>query len=40
MTVTNVEKDHEIEITFEGPDEAEAAAALGALIRTDFDGRI
>lgn len=31
-----VEKDHEIEIEVSGPDEAEAAASLTALIQSDF----
>jgi len=31
-----VEKDHEIELTAEGPDEAEAVATIGELIRSDF----
>lgn len=35
-----VEKDHEIEITAEGADEAEAAAALEQLIDTDFAGKL
>jgi phosphotransferase system HPr (HPr) family protein len=35
-----VEQGHEIEITAEGPDEAEAAPALETLIRTDFAGRL
>jgi phosphocarrier protein HPr len=33
-----VEKDHEIEIRAEGPDEAEAIKALGDLVRSDFAG--
>jgi phosphocarrier protein FPr len=35
-----VEQDHEIELTIEGADEAEAAAALETLIRTNFAGKI
>ncbi len=31
-----VEKDHEIELQVEGQDEAEAAAALTALVRSNF----
>lgn len=31
-----VEKDHEIELTAEGPDEAETVARIGELIRNDF----
>lgn len=31
-----VEKDHEIELTAEGPDEAETLARIGNLIRSDF----
>ncbi len=34
-----VEQDHEIEITAEGADEAEAAATLERLIASDFAGR-
>jgi phosphotransferase system HPr (HPr) family protein len=33
-----VEKDHEIEIRAEGPDEAEAIKALADLVRSDFAG--
>jgi len=35
-----VEQNHEIEITAEGPDEAQAAAALEQLITTDFAGKL
>lgn len=35
-----VEPGHEIEVEAEGPDEAEATAALERLIRTDFAGRL
>lgn len=35
-----VEKDHEIEITTDGPDEEQAAAALETLIVTDFAGKL
>lgn len=31
-----VEKDHEIELTAEGPDEVETLARIGDLIRNDF----
>ena len=31
-----VEKDHEIELTAEGPDEVETLARIGDLIRSDF----
>ena len=31
-----VEKDYEIELTAEGPDESEAVAMIGELIRRDF----
>ncbi|MGQ9490009.1 MAG: HPr family phosphocarrier protein [Anaerolineae bacterium] len=31
-----VEKDHEIELTTEGPDEVETVARIGELIRNDF----
>lgn len=31
-----VQKDHEIELTAEGPDEAETVARIGHLIRSDF----
>lgn len=31
-----VEKDHEIELTAEGPDEVETLARIGELIRNDF----
>lgn len=31
-----VEQDHEIEVTAEGPDEAQVIAALGALIKANF----
>ena len=31
-----VEKDHEIELTAEGPDEAEVLAKIAALIHSDF----
>lgn len=34
-----VEKDHEIEIQAEGPDEVEAIAGLTALITSDFERR-
>jgi len=33
-----VEKDHEIEVRAEGPDEAEAIKVLGDLVRSDFAG--
>jgi phosphotransferase system HPr (HPr) family protein len=35
-----VEGGHEIEISAEGPDEAEAASSLESLIRSDFSGRL
>lgn len=35
-----VEQNHEIEITAEGADEEEAAAALERLITTDFAGKL
>ena len=31
-----VEKDHEIEVDLEGPDEAQAAAAIQRLVESDF----
>lgn len=34
-----VEKDHEIELTAEGPDEAQAIQSLCALIASDFNGK-
>jgi phosphotransferase system HPr (HPr) family protein len=35
-----VEQGHEIEMTVEGEDEAQASEALEALIRADFAGRL
>jgi len=35
-----VEQGHEIEIQVEGPDEDQAIAALEALIRANFEGRL
>ena len=40
LLVLGVEQGHEVEITAEGSDEAEAIAALGELIRSDFAGRL
>jgi phosphotransferase system HPr (HPr) family protein len=35
-----VESQHEIELTVEGPDEDQAAAALVGLINSDFSGKL
>jgi len=35
-----VEKDHEIDMSFEGPHEAAAAAAIYELVRNDFAGQV
>jgi len=35
-----VEKDHEIELTAEGPDELQAIQSLRALVETDLDGKL
>ncbi len=34
-----VEKDHEVELTAEGPDETEAVATISGLIRSDFTAK-
>ena len=40
VLVLGVEQGHEVELTAEGPDEAEAIGVLGELIRSDFAGRL
>ena len=35
-----VDQGHEIELQVEGPDEEQAIAALGALIRSNFEGEL
>jgi len=40
LLVLGVEQGHEVEISAEGVDEAEAITALGELIRSEFAGRL